>query len=319
MYVICISSFLSRRPFYERTANVLIVVRKIIKRGKISNPTPISSISIRLYTHEREESAPTMVRTTLASLSISSFHPDLSSSAVVDAHRALLSREISLPYPAGKATLQLGGIHLRLLRQGSRAREGDGSMGFVVTVKAVVRGELAEVATREFVIGTCALDFAANPGAAETETETRGGGDPGKGGRLGAHPPPNGAPFAKRALNALARQAQRSQLLRRLGAAPLSSNGFLRLDLRVQSERVRLVLEVRLLRAPAANGGLGGGGGGGRKRDRTASAVLEGGEAREGRGSGATKASDPASASLDAALASYGLEAVVVGTIASLV
>ncbi|AYU76235.1 hypothetical protein, conserved [Leishmania donovani] len=161
---------------------------------------------------------------------------------------------LAVPYPIGKSTLQISGIHARLEPVKTSACKSNGAakhgqqqhtksvpssllLGDALTadvvVHAHVRGELSS-APRSYVVAVIPLRFdgTAGPvpsGSAISSSATST--------HAAASTLPS-TPYDKRAVNAQARGAGRS------ASAGVFASAFARIDLRTQMERVRLSFTV---------------------------------------------------------------------------
>jgi hypothetical protein len=165
-------------------------------------------------------------------------------------------QKVAIPYAAGKSTLQLTGIHVRLQplkpqqrsnsAASSKVQKCDaaasssssssssapavvGAIAADIVVHAHVRGESSN-ATQCFVIAVVPVRYDASHNV--DDTTAAGGGGSGTASFTAA------ASYDKRVLNAQAREARRGVV------APMFPSSFAKVDLRTQMERVQLSFTV---------------------------------------------------------------------------
>ncbi|KAG5510926.1 hypothetical protein JKF63_06427 [Porcisia hertigi] len=161
------------------------------------------------------------------------------------------AQTLAVPYPIGKSTLQITGIHVRLQPVHASAgkpalkqprTEGVSSCSALdgvvaaadVVVHAHVRGELSR-SPQSYIVAIIPLRFdgfgASLSSTASTSSSAAATAHAGAAALLST-------PYDKRVLNAQAREARRGV------AAPVFASAFARIDLRTQMERVQLSFTV---------------------------------------------------------------------------
>ncbi|KAG5486201.1 hypothetical protein LSCM1_07321 [Leishmania martiniquensis] len=175
--------------------------------------------------------------------------------AQLSSEAAAAAQTLTVPYPIGRSTLQISGIHARLgpvktsadkrnsagkpgqvqprTKSSPSAPASGGALAVDIVVHAHVRGEMNR-APRSYVVAVIPLRFDGTVAPVSSVTASSSSVIATHRGASTLLP----APYDKRVINAQARNARRGVI------APVFPSAFARIDLRTQMERVRLSFTV---------------------------------------------------------------------------